>query len=253
MDFFLRVIPLHESLDLEWERLSQQAPFLSRGWFELSRLSKEDRIEFTKSYWLVKLSSFDQGEIENGLNKFFASLDDVGIFLTLQKEGDPYDVHMVYSLKNEAGFFHGNPPADEARIHDLEKQFAPIDFPPDYLAFLRIHDGFNKYTDTGLIKTHELARAFHNLQNLLTEEILILPDGELVDPVDLIPFYESYGLHSYQCFYADWHPIFGMGNVFFSADNQTISDFFIPDKWAENLAFPNFNAWLLFYLQEEVI
>lgn len=249
---FHQVIALHQEPDLNWDELSRQAPLLPRGWFELSRLSSEDRIEFTREYWLAKLPfiSPNESHLEERLDTFFESLEAIEIFVTQTKVDQPFDVHMVYGLKEAAGFFHGGPPASELTLDNLRKQFAHVNLPPDYLAFLQIHDGFSKYTDTGLLKSRDMARTFQHLQQLLSEEILVRPDGQGIDPSSLIPFYESFGLHCYQCFYADWYPEEEMGNIYFSEPDRTISNFLDRNHLEENLAFTTFLGWLVFYLED---
>jgi len=227
-------------------------PLLPRGWYELSRLPTEDRIEFTREFWLSKIPfiSPNESHLEERLDTFFESLDDIEIFATQSKSDQPFDMHMVYGLKEATGFFHGGPPVSELGLDNLRKQFVHVNLPPDYLAFLQIHDGFSKYTDTGLLKSRDMARTFQHLQHLLSEEILIRPDGQVIDPSSLIPFYESFGLHCYQCFYADWHPEIEMGNIYFSEHDRTVSNFIDRHHLEENLAFSTFLGWLVFYLED---
>jgi hypothetical protein len=249
---FHQVIALHESPDLKWETIRNLAPLLPRGWYELARLSLEDRIEFTHDYWQSKLPFMAELGVaqERKLRNFFQNLEEIGIYVTQAKKGGAFDVHMVYSLKGAAGFFQGSPPATDETLDTLIRLFGHIHFPPDYLAFLCIHDGFSKYTDTGVIKSRDMAKTYQKLQHLLAEEILVSPDGQLIDPENLIPFYESVGLHCYQCFYADWYPVEEMGNVYFSEYDRTMSNFLDPESLEDNLAFPSFIGWLIFYLED---
>jgi len=249
---FHQVIALHESPELEWSALSRQMPLLPRGWFELSRLGMEDRIEFTQEYWLsqLPLATSENVHLEKGLREFFENLDEIGIYALQSKKDGSFEMHMVYSQKDATGFFQGSPPATEEAIVSLAKRFGQISFPPDYLAFLRIHDGFSKYTDTGLIKSRDMAQVYQKLQHLLVEEVLVKPDGQLIDPENLIPFYESFGLHCYQCFYTDWYPNDEMGNVYFSEQDRSVSNYHDNQMLEENLAFSSFLEWLVFYLED---
>lgn len=248
---FHEVVALHERKDLSWDTLVEKIPLLPRGWFELSRLNAEDRIEFTRDYWLAKLPlvTLDEAHLQKRLEDFFSTLEEIGIFATQTKEGHPFDVHMVYSLKDEEGYFQGGPPASDEAVSSLVKQFGQVILPPDYLAFLKIHDGFSKYTDTGLIKSKEMARIYQRFQQMLADELLIQTDRQIINGASLIPFYESFGLHCYQCFYADWYPKGEMGSVYFSDYDHTISllDATHPE---ESLAFPTFFSWLIFYLED---
>ena len=250
-DIFHKVISLTEE-KFEWEALQKNMPALPRGWFELSRLEKEERLEFTRDFWLSKLlfSSTDTARYEKRFEDFFENLEDVEIFACQVTEKEPFELHMIYSMADATGFFQGIPPANPGMIETLQKQFSNCQLPPDYLAFLEIHDGFSKYTDTGVLRTKQMAKTYQQLQQLLSEEVLVRPDGEVIDPKSLIPFYESFGLHSYQCFYSDWYPEDEMGNVYFSEHDRTISNFLNENKLEENLAFPTYLGWLVFYLED---
>lgn len=248
-DHFYKVVALHDHPELEWTQLQQEAPLLPRGWYELSRLQREDRIEFTRDFWLSKLPIISSS-FERRLEDFFVGLEDLGIFLTQVKKEAPFEVHMVYSLKDAVGFFQGGPPATDEMLINLEKQFGHVTLPRDYLDFLKVHDGFSKYMDTGLIKVKDMARTYQKFQELFDKELPTRTDHEVVNPTHLIPFYESYGLHCYQCFYADWYPEEEMGNVYFSYGENSISNFLRHDQLEENLAFPNYVAWLIFYLED---
>lgn len=251
-EHFHEVIALHTDKNLSWDNLVEKIPLLPRGWFELSRLSPEDRIEFTRDFWLSKfpLLSEEDARLQKSLEDFFATLEEIGIVATQAKEGHLFEVHMVYSLKDDVGFFQGGVPASEEGIASLVKQFGPIILPSDYLAFLKIHDGFSKYTDTGLIKSREMARIYQRFQQMLADEILVNAEGEVINHAHLIPFYESFGLHCYQCFYADWYPDQEMGNVYFSDYDRTISLWLDALHPEENLSFPTFLSWLVFYLED---
>lgn len=249
---FHRVIALHESPKATWESVSELAPLLPRGWYELARLPLEDRLEFTCDFWLSQLPFVSPGgeRLQERLGEFFAEVDEIGIFLTQTNANSPFDVHMVYSLQGATGFFQGAPPAPKESLALLEKRFPGVDFPSDYLAFLAIHDGFSKYTDTGILSTHEVGLVYQKLQHLLAGEMLLRPDGELIDPKSLIPFYESQHLHVYQCFYTDWHPGSEMGNVYFTEHEREISNYLNENALEDNLAFPTFLSWLVFYLED---
>lgn len=249
---FHEIIALHTDKNLSWDTLIEKIPMLPRGWFELSRLQNEDRIEFTRDFWLSKLPlvSEDDARLQKRLEDFFSTLEEIGIVATQCKEGQPFEVHMIYHVKDDVGFFQGGPPASEEGVANLIKQFGQVILPVDYLAFLRIHDGFSKYTDTGLIKSREMARTYQRFQQMLADEMLVHSDGEVINCTNLIPFYESFGLHCYQCFYADWYPEEEMGNVYFSDYDRTISLSLDANHPEENLSFPTFLSWLVFYLED---
>lgn len=247
---FHRVIPLHDEPMLNWVEVSKLAPRLSRGWYELAQLPTEDRIEFTRDFWLAKLPY--RAHLTEFLVKFFGSLDDVGIFLTQQKYDDPFDVHLVYSLSQNSGFFHGECPAKEEEIINLQKDFPDYILPDDYLAFLQIHNGFAKLTDTGIIPSTKMKESYEVFQNLLQgeKEPITTYDGKVINPTSLIPFYESFGMPFFQCFWRDWYPDQEMGNVYYSGLAKTISPCKKKDDSDETMAFETFSDWLMFYLEK---
>ena len=246
---FHQVIPLHGSA-MKWPEVLKMVPHICRGWYELSQLSTEDRIEFTRDFWLATLP-YHSGLTEL-LMKFFANLDDVGIFLTQQKYQDPFSAHLVYSLANNGGFFHGEMPADDEAINTLQREFDEPILPADYLAFLRIHNGFAKLTDTGIIPSsliNETYSAFHHMLEEGTEPITTI-DGVNVNPNSLIPFYESFGMPFFQCFWKDWYSGQEIGNVYYSALTRTISTCHNKNEYADTMAFQTFTDWLMFYLEK---
>lgn len=251
---FHKVLPLHESADVEWEDISRRVAVLPKGWYELSRLKSEDRIEFLREFWFSKLP-FVPHAMETIAN-FFNELDNIGVYVTQKAYDDPYEVQLVYSLKGNKGFYHGSPPQDEPGIVELEKEFLamvkPANYlpPSDFMAFLAIHDGFSKYTDTGVIPSKQISAYYGQFQQFLSaQEPLSSVKGEEVNPRSLIPFYESFGLHCYQCFWGDWYPEQEMGNVYYSGIDKCLSKVGSEDTWQDNMAFPNFLSWLAFYLE----
>lgn len=249
---FHDVIPLHESPDIDWNSISKKIPQLSRGWFELARLNTKDRIEFTRDYWLSKLPYHPN--FSEFLFSFFDNLDDIGIFISQKKFADPYEANLIYSLRDNSGFFRGAIGAKEEEILRLQKSFPDYILPVDYLAFLRIHDGFCKATDcTGITKSELMKEKYLQFQETLALEesiTITTTKGDQVDPKTLIPFYESFGMPFYQCFWAEWYPENEMGNVYYSGITKTISAV-SGEKISseENMAFPTFSDWLMFYLE----
>jgi hypothetical protein len=247
---FHRVIALHDDPLMDWSEASKLVPSLNRGWYELSQLPVQDRIEFTREFWLTKLPY--RAHLNEFLVSFFASLDDIGVFLTQQKYEDPFAIHLVYSLANNSGFFHGEGPADDLEIINLQKVFPNYILPADYLAFLRIHNGFAKLTDTGIIPSTHMKDGFEAFQKRLMEgqDPITTSDGVEVDPASLIPFYESFGMPFFQCFWRDWYPDQEMGNVYYSDLTRTISTCRKKDDCVETMAFETFTDWLMFYLEK---
>jgi len=245
---FHKVIALHDAPDIGWEQVSSITADLPKGWFEVSQLSSADRIDFISSFWFQRLPF--RPRLEKVLTKFFSQLDDIGIFLTQQAADDPFGVQMVYSIEGDSGFFRAHPPASSETIANFKEAFPQHILPSDFLAFLQVHDGFYKYMDTGILQTAQIPRVYKMLQGLFADDDeLTTKDGEAVNPNSLIPFYESFGMPCYQCFWGDWYPEDEMGNVYLSGVNRTVSSCAKRRAWAENLAFPTFLDWLMFYLE----
>lgn len=246
---FHKVIALHDAPDFTWEAVKALVPNLCRGWFELAHLNPKDRIDFSRDFWLLKLP-YSPG-LDDSINRFFASLDDIGIFITQKKFEDPCEANLIYSIKGDGGFFRGGSPITEKNQENLQKYFSEYILPVDYFAFLQIHDGFCKATDcTGLTKSANIPESYENFQTLLQKyEPIMTSKGTAVNPKTLIPFYESFGMPFYQCFWAEWYPEQEMGNVYYSGEAKTISDVFSPGSSSEKMAFPTFTEWLMFYLE----
>jgi hypothetical protein len=246
---FHEVILLHDSPEIAWEEAHLKSPKLSRGWFELSRLSGKDRVEFTREFWLSHVPY--HFHFKEFLENFFAGIEEIGIYLVQQKFDDPFEPHMVYSLSEGKGFFRGFSCASESQILGLKQSFPNVIFPADYFAFMQIHDGFCKTTDnTGIVPLENLKCVYLELQSLIASHEGVLQSGDkIVDPSVLFPFYKSFGMPFFQCFWPEWYPEEEMGNVYYSGTANTISDIALKSTSAENMAFPTFTDWLMFYLE----
>lgn len=246
---FHNIISLHDHPELMWSDAAKLAPRLTKGWYELARCSIRDRIDFTHEFWMKKLPY--NPNLTPSLDTFFGNLDDIGIFLTQTNSGEPYEAQLVYSLADNSGFFHGSIPAAETEIIGLQKEFPDYILPIDYLSFLQIHNGFAKLTDTGIMSTAELPISYHAFQDMLEkEDPLATPQGVSINPKSLIPFYKSFGLPFFQCFWGEWYPENEMGNVYYSGVTKMISDCSKTDFRVETMAFETFTDWLIFYLEK---
>lgn len=246
---FHKVIALHDAPDGDFETLAQVLPPTCRGWLELAQLPLSDRIELTREFWLCKMR--EHPRLTQFLIRFFDNIDDIGIFITQRHFDDPLEGHMVYSQPNDSGYFRGMPPASEEELLKIQNYFKEWVLPADYLSFLQIHGGFAKTTDiTGLIPTCKLANHYENFQRVLEQKELLLLSGQRpIDPKMLLPFYESFGMPFYQCFWAEWHPEGEVGNVYYSGLTHTINEPKSEVSEADNMAFPTFADWLIFYLE----
>lgn len=240
---FYEVLFLEKGTSLSFEKVKEMAPNLLKGWYELSQLSKKDRIEFTRDFWLKVLPFHPK--TYSFFEQFFYQVEDVGIYLTKDNPKAVFEPEFIYSLEN--CFFRGFPPASLDLIQDVKDLFHHS-LPKDFLSFNQIHNGFRKHTDTGILFLQDLksvADSFHKM--LFENERIITCNDKMVDPFALYPFYQCFDLYSYQCFYGDWYPSNEMGNVYFSGVDFTISNYLKRDQ---NLAFPTFLDWLMFYLEQ---
>jgi hypothetical protein len=228
---------------VSWE---EAAPSLiPRGWFELSRLSSADRVEFTKDFWFSKLPFHPHAAPL--LEQFFERLDDVAPILIQETKEAPLRGELIYSLRDDSCFFRGSPPANVESL-EMIAAFSPR-IPRDFLAFSAIHNGFGKLSERGLFPLEEQRAARERLlQLLLSSETPLRMGGAFLDPHSLYPFYEEYGTDSFQCFCSEWYPGSEMGNVYFSGIDHTVSEITYKKEWLENRAFPTFFEWLVLFL-----
>jgi len=246
---FHEVLLLDKSSELSWKDVLQLIPNFPRGWFELANLNCQDRIDFTCSYWLKKLPF--HVKLNETLERFFTSLDDIAIFLIKKRPDAPFQAEMVYSIADNGGFYRGGFPATDMNVQTMKTSFPNILLPEDYTSFLQIHDGWWKTTDcTGLIGSDQIADTYGQFQNRFIDLLPITTtEGIPVDPKKLIPFYKSFGMPFYQCFWAEWYPENEMGNVYYSSDSNCISGPCNREAAAEMMSFPTFSEWLAFYLE----
>jgi hypothetical protein len=247
---FHQVIEINDSSGINWDTLSKKVKRMPKGWCELARLSTADRIGFTFDFWNSRLPYHPH--LDDSLNRFFSNLDDIAFFITQKKVDDPFEAHMVYSLSNDRGFYKAGIPASEEELFEMQKFFSGFVLPEDYLAFLSIHNGFCKATDcTGLTSAGKMKESYQTFQNMLEQKgIPSTAANRTVNPHSLIPFYESFGMPFYQCFWGEWHPEDEMGNVYYSSTTNTISNVDSQgSSTPETMSFKTFTDWLIFYLE----
>lgn len=244
---FKEVLFLSEEPTATWEQVSKLAFNLPRGWFELSRVSSQDRVDFTRDFWLDRIPYHPSAH--PAFFEFFEQLDDVAVVLTRLREDEPMDAELVYSMSDNSCFFRGKPPCTEGDLQELKSELE-VNLPRDFISFAKIHNGFGKLSEMGLLEIEDIADTRRRiLEMLLTTDKRVKSGDVDVDPGSLIPFFEVLGLSSFQCFYTDWYPGNEMGNVYLSGIDYTLSDVSNKKSWSENLAFPTFSDWLVYYLQ----
>lgn len=241
---FEEALILSEQPEKSWSDAVLLAPDLPRGWFELSRLPPNDRVDFTRDFWLRALPY--RPPFHKALNDFFGTLDDVGAVLSLN---GGWTSQLVYSLRDNSCFFRGLPPAADPDLAELQDEVNFV-FPRDWTAFMKIHNGFGKLLELGILAVEDIGIAKRRaMEMVLKSQRPVKSRDASVDAEALIPFYEAFGLNSFQCFFADWYPEGEMGNVYFSGIDYTISDTSHREAWSENGAFPSFSEWLVSFLE----
>lgn len=243
--YFHAVIDLETHLKMGWEKLVQICPSLPHGWFELVHLADVDRIELMQEHWLLKISPHPK--IKEAIAQFFLSLDHIGVFLSQRNYDDPFEPELIYRLSGSGEFFRGRPGATAEEIGALQKEFVEYILPLDYTSFLRIHDGFSKWRDKGLLGSQDLALACIDLQELL-ERTSVSISHLSVPSRSLIPFYQSLQGADFQCFWNDGTSLQRLGEGI--EPPPTLGVVSIMDPKKEIRSFPTFLDWLIFYLEK---
>jgi hypothetical protein len=115
---------------------------------------------------------------------------------------------------------------------------------------LQIHSGFGRLSETGLLPIEELKETKQQLTDAILDcDVPLRWKEGWIDPTSLFPFFEEYGIGSFQCFNAEWYPGSEMGNVYFSGIDYTLSDVSDRKAWSEELAYPTFLEWLADFLE----
>ncbi|HSX12878.1 MAG TPA: SMI1/KNR4 family protein [Chlamydiales bacterium] len=239
------VLFLCEEKNLDWSTILEKNPDIPRGWFELSRITPEERIEFVSDSWANRLPFHPIAE--RAFSHFFSRLDDIAIVI-VKRNADVF-AEMVYSFADNRSFFRGLPPAVEEDVRMFKSEIGAR-VPFDYQSFLRLHNGFGKLSEIEIIPMEEVFAAREIVRKLVDDPAHAIDwQNHGVDPDSLIPFFEDFGLNSFQCFFSDWYPYSDMGNVYLSGIHYTLSDTSDRSRWQEQLAFPNFLEWLAYYLE----
>ena len=234
---------------IDFDNVLLEVESLPRGWYELSRLNKEDRINFSRDYVLKNLPYIPH--IYSFVFNFFDSLDDVDVILTKNNDEEFYTPQIVYSKKKSDVFFRGFIPADEELIDQIDMHFNNM-LPFDFVSFLKIHNGFCKNDDTGIFKIEDFDSVYDNFLKIVeSKDSSIKLGSKFIDPNSLIPFYQCYNKDEFQCFNIEWFPKNQTANVYYTGSDNSISDYLTNFSWHENFAFETFLDWLIFYLDVE--
>ncbi|GAB4184344.1 MAG: hypothetical protein Tsb0015_00120 [Simkaniaceae bacterium] len=211
---------LQEEKKETWQKWEEKCPSLLRGWFELSHLSQQDRLEFLEDYWTKTLPYAPP--IHEKIHQFFQKLEDVQIFLIKKRDKDFFDPICLYPLNN-GNLFIGEAPYTPHEIEAITAQLKMI-LPEDYLSFFRIHRKFIKKKQVALFPLEEV-RIYHQriLEDVQKREQKITFENKLVDPRNLIPFACNEEENCFQCFFKGWYPSDQIGNISFDLLTGTLS------------------------------
>jgi hypothetical protein len=230
------------------DQIYSKCPVFFKGWYELVKLKPYDAIDFVKEFWENTLPY--SASFEYFLNYFFSFVDLIVPVLLKQKNSQNYVAELCYFFRDKNLVYRGSLPiSDDNKIFQINSSFENV-FPEDFLSFLKIHNGFAKFLDFGIMDAYEIP--FYQkqiVQNLQSNSNVIKCNDVVVDPSMLIPFYRSANSRDFQCFYKDWYPNLEIGNVNFSISNHTISNY-MSSIGEDSLAFQSFLDWFKFYLEE---
>jgi len=240
---FADIIFLNEKSS--FDELKKVAPTLPRGWFELLFLDNRDRIDFVKQFWQAKL--LYNVKTHETLIKFFQRVDDIYVVLTRDINQEYFEANLVYSTINEKVFFRAKPPLTDEEISYISNRFFNF-LPRDFLSFLKVHNGFAKTNDIGILDATALSEfTLFFIQEISSKGKVIKCGDESINPQSLIPFYQSNDFN-FQCFYLDWYPSISIGNLFYSSRENSLSDY--HNSFNDNMSFFTFFDWLIFYIED---
>ncbi|NRA90255.1 MAG: hypothetical protein HRU43_03910 [Simkaniaceae bacterium] len=229
---------LSENPPSSWEVAKKEFPRLTKGWYELATIQDEVRQEFLRDYWINALPYSPQ--LYAFVDRFFAKVVETEIVAI--KGG----IFLTYGMRDEKGFYLGGPPLSDVEV---SASLNPLEFPfpSDFLRFFRIHNGFFKGGDTGILSIGVMIEEADRFRSL---DLRLKMGRNAISTASLFPFYRSFGLDVYQCFYQDWYPDGGVGNVLCSLSEETVSDYHLKETGNDQLAFPSFLEWLMFYMED---
>lgn len=177
---FSDVLSLHET-HLTYEMVKEKDPSFLREWFEMMRLDHRVRFEFFRDYWLNSLAFTPH--TYDAITHFFSRVEDIMVYLMKSGKDAPYVSNLIYCMKEESDFFLGALPLNEKQIEQFAKE-CNFPLPIDYLHFLRIHNGFRRSKDAGIISSWNMSK-------------------EMKEHSKVFPFYPSF--LDWLLFYIDVH------------------------------------------------
>lgn len=241
------VLALHENQDISFAQALEMAPLLPQGWFELIHLDVTDRIEFITAFWSSVFPY--RPYVQDLIDQFFSEVEDIGVYLVKKDIDSHFFPHLVYSMEDEENFYRGFPSVNKEEMRGLKQALQQL-LPEDYVCFMKIHNGFAKNGDYGLIPAQNIKQEMLSLHNKIHNSgRKITFQGKPLDPECLIPFYKSIGDCVFQCFHRRWYPDVEMGNILFSLRDEGDFDYTSYINQENKGIFPSFLDWLMFYME----
>ncbi len=230
--------PFHEIIipdkNHSFAELKKKAPNLPKNWVDLLQFSPEEKIEFVLNFWLEILPFAP--EYHEAIIDFFGSLEDIGLVLIKEFKKGHYTPEMIYSFKEKDLFFRGQPPCDERKVAEGFESL-----PLDFLTFYKIHSGFRRFDDIGLVKGENLLITALKFQQRYLEAIDTIPSYQKVyNPNCLVPFYEDKNGGA-MCFNFAPFPD-EIGDICYVSSNFVVTE--------KEISFASFLDWLCYYLEQ---
>jgi hypothetical protein len=237
-----QVIALQDYPKAVFEEWISKAPLLPKGWWELSLLPCADRIDFVSTFWNMRFPY--RPHVSKVIQQFFSCVEDLGVYLVKKHSEDCFKAHLVYSMSDEQGFYYGLLSATKEAIkgvHDVVK----VRWPEDYLSLLKIHNGFAKNSDEGVLPLEKIMAEKHLMYGECVNGLYQMTfEQEPLDPECLIPFYKK-DAQFYQCFHKEWYPDQEMGSLGILLSQESQRGVCLQQ------VFPSFLSWLTMYMGVE--
>ena len=236
-DPFFKTIILEDD-KLSYEEIKKKSPTFPKSYFDLLKLNKEDRIDFVLDFWLKNLIlTYDQ---HSEILSFFSKIDTICIVLVKEFPNQPYVPEIVYAMEDQKMLFRGKLGKTLVLTED-------INLPVDYLSFFKIHSGFRKLNDPGLISAENFMAAKNSFQReYLHSESELLKEKKGLDPARFVPFYKD-AKGGYMCFFTESDLYSSFGNLCYVSNDFTITNNQLGEK-----RFFTFLDWFCHYLKDEM-
>lgn len=185
--FSKECIELHEKEGVDFERVQRACPSLPRGWFELAMLSTHDRKEFLAAFW--KNCLYYDPQIPPFIDRFFASLEEIGVYLCKEIGSGFFEPLIVYMTK-EGSFYLGYLPLEEEKVSEVKNLFEGM-IDQNFLKFMKIHNGFYAPHLGRILSFSQMQENLQTLKNSYLEK------NGVVD--EILPFFEKQDLSTLEC------------------------------------------------------